>query len=131
MSTGTKQAIYNDGGRLEISGTAYLSNTSISRPAVHNKKAAGVINITGGTIVSTRFAAIQNEAGTLNIGTNDGVVDATTPVIKSDTYAIKIGSKINFYDGILKGKSGITEATSLFQNTESGYTLHYSNTGLL
>ena len=107
LTTGSKQAIYNDGGTVEITGTAYLRSTSNQRATVQNQEGA-TLTITGGTIISTRYAAIDN-AGTLEIGVEDGNIDLESPVIQGYTYGI---TKINatsqsmpgfsFYDGIVK-----------------------------
>lgn len=100
-ATGTKQALYNNGGTATITGSSLLSATSDSRSAVHNL-ANGTITITGGTIISTGFNAIEN-VGTLNIGTKDGSIN-NVPTIKSIQYGINTTGTLNFYDGIIKGK---------------------------
>lgn len=100
-ATGTKQALYNNGGTATITGSSLLSATSDSRAAVHNL-ANGTITITGGTIISTGFNAIEN-VGTLNIGTKDGNIN-NNPTIKSIQYGINTTGTLNFYDGIIKGK---------------------------
>ena len=111
-ATGLRQAIYNDGGQLEISGTAYLSSTTSERATIQNRKnetsnIAGTTLITGGTIVSTNFAAVFNDEGLLTIGIEDGNVDITTPILQGATNAVSINSEktteFNLYDGILKG----------------------------
>ena len=100
-ATGTKQALYNNGGTATITGSSLLSSTSDSRATVHNL-ANGTITITGGTIISTGFNAIENVA-TLNIGTKDGNIN-NIPIIKSIQYGINTTGTLNFYDGIIKGK---------------------------
>ena len=113
-ATTTKQAIWNDGGDVEISGDAYLSSASTSRATVHNKKGdstniPGTVTITGGTIVSSGLYAIQNDAGTVTIGTKDGASNKTSPDIQGNTQGINISSAndavLNFYDGVIKGKT--------------------------
>ena len=112
IATGTRQALYNDNGIVEISGNAYLSSTasgkptgsSMGRSTVQNL-AGGTITITGGTIVGTVQQAVSNE-GILNIGTKDTNIDTTTPVIIGETCGLKTASTFNFYDGIIKGITG-------------------------
>lgn len=120
-ATGTKQAIYNE-GILEISGSAYLSNVVNNKPTVQNQ-ASGTLIITGGTIVSSKNVAIEN-AGTMTIGTEDGTVNATTPMMQGSTYGIKSSVKFDFYDGIAKGKTaGIYDENNKVDDIESGYSI--------
>lgn len=108
--TSTRQAIYNDGGTATISGTANLSATSSERAAVQNHN--GTLNIIGGTIVSSGFSAVVNETGkTLNIGTKDGNISTSSPIIQGIDYGISNAGTLRFYDGKIKG---ITDA---FSNT--------------
>ena len=107
-ATGTKQALYNNGGTATITGLSLLSATSDSRAAVHNL-ANGTITITGGTIISTGFNAIEN-VGTLNIGTKDGNIN-NNPTIKSIQYGINTTGTLNIYDGIIKGKMDTINGT--------------------
>lgn len=100
-TSGTRQAIYNDGGNLQISGTAYLSSTTTQRATVQNLN-NGSILITGGTIVSPNFNAIENTAK-LTIGIKDGNINSTSPVIIGKNYGINTTSTFKFYDGIIKG----------------------------
>lgn len=101
-ATGTRQAIYNDGGRTEISGTTYLSATTTERATVQNLN-SGTLIITGGTIVSSRFSAVVNASGTCIIGVKDDDLDNTSPVMQGKTYGINNSSTLKFYNGIAKG----------------------------
>ena len=103
-ATGTRQAIYNNGGQVEITGTAYLSATSTERAAVQNL-ANGSMTITGGTIVSTGYSALVNAAGTVTVGIKDNDLDVSSPVFQGKTYGIDNSATLNFYDGISKGKT--------------------------
>ena len=108
--TGTRQAIYNDGGTATISGTANLSATSTERATVQNHN--GTVNIIGGTIISSGFSAVLNESGkTMNIGTKDGNISTSSPIIQGVDYGISNDGTLKFYDGTIKG---ITDA---FSNT--------------
>ena len=126
IATGTRQAIYNDGGIVEISGDAYLSASAIlseskDRGTVQNQ-AGGTLTITGGTIVSNTLQAILN-SGTMTIGVEDGDIDRTSPIIIGEVYGIKSTTGFNFYNGIAKGKtSSISDATKVVE-TETGYTV--------
>ena len=123
-ATGQRQAIQNDGGYLEISGTATLKakNTGVStishyeRGVIQNGTGATTV-IKGGTITSSRGAGIVNEHGSiLIIGEDDGSVDVSTPVITSVRHTIlnvpysnNTEGEVYFYDGILKGLSGTVQ----------------------
>lgn len=123
-ATGQRQAIQNDGGYLEISGTATIraKNTGTStishyeRGAIQNGSGSTTV-IKGGTITSSRGAGIVNEHGsTLIIGVDDGTVDVSTPVITSVRhtiinvpYSTNPEGEVYFYDGILKGKAGTVQ----------------------
>ena len=122
QATGDRQAVYNEGGYVEISGTARLiaKNTgeyhNYVRGAVQNA-AGGTIVITGGSITSTTGHAIVNQHGsTLIIGTDDGNVDISTPIITGTQdailnipYSTNPEGEVYFYDGILKGKTNTVE----------------------
>ena len=125
ISLGTRQAIYNNGGYVEISGDAYLSSCASGRPTNSNMDRATIQNlvgstllITGGTIIGVNNQAISNEA-TLTIGIKDGLINPNSPVIQGNTYAIKSDSVVNFYDGILKGITGTYDGTITDYETDS------------
>ena len=103
-ATGSRQAIYNNGGKLYISGNPTISNTTNQRAAVHNK--SGTTVITGGTITSGGTAAVKAEAGSLTIGEKDGYIDTSTPVIRGKTYGVDSSVNYSFYDGSIAGESG-------------------------
>ena len=126
IATGTRQAIYNNsGGTVEITGDAYLSSTAAGKPTGSNMEratvqnlAGGTLIITGGTVVGVNQQAVSNE-GTLTVGTNDGTINAQTPVIMGKTYGLKNASTFNFYDGIIKGITGAISGTITNQETNS------------
>ena len=143
IATGERQAIYNSGGTLEVTGTAYLSSSASDRPALQNAKPngrnAGTVTISGGTIISTATTtkgAVENEntgtviitggtiisqhqAGVNNkaalvIGEEGGNISITSPVIQGATYGVNTTtSTVEFYDGIVKG------VTHAFNNENS------------
>ena len=121
-----RQAIYNNGGRLEISGTAYITAKNsgayngYDRGAIQNLN-SGTVIITGGTIESSTSHAIVNQSGcTLTLGTKDNNPDSTTPVIQGKKYGIQNRATFNFYDGIVKGVTDSINGT--VTDTESGAT---------
>ncbi len=98
-----KQAIYNDGGTVIISGDAYLISNSTIRACVQNQS-GGNLTITGGTIISSAYYGLDNK-GTLTLGIHDGVAHADSPLIQGVNYGIYTtsGASINYYDGVIKG----------------------------
>ena len=118
IATGTRQAIYNDGGTTYISGTAVLRSSTNERATVQNH--SGTVNITGGTIISTGFSAVLNESGkTCNIGTKDGNIDTTSPVIQGTEYGINNSGTLKFYDGDIKGITDAINGTVSDKETNS------------
>ena len=121
IATGTRQAVYNNGGTIEITGDAYLSATTNQRGAVQNLSSGNML-ITGGTIVSTRYSAVVNTAN-LTIGVKDGTIDGTTPVFQGGINGINTTMNINFYDGIMKGKTAAINDEIYITDKETGYDL--------
>ena len=113
IATGDRQAIYNFGNVL-ITGDAYLSSrasglaqqqyTTLERATVQNLPGA-ITTITGGAVVSEEQQAISND-GTLIMGTKDGNINSSSPVIIGKTIGIDNLGTYNFYDGIVKGMTG-------------------------
>ena len=114
------QAIYMAGGTVNISGNAYLENTSgtgDSRATVDNN--GGTLNITGGTIVSNGWSAvITRKAGkTTNIGTNGETVDITSPVLRGYSYGLEQSAgTVNVYDGLFESRTNTTAYTGSITN---------------
>lgn len=123
-----KQAIYNNGGTVEISGNAYIysasSNGSSKRAAVQNL-ANSTLNITGGTIVSSGYHGVLN-AGSMTIGTKDGVVNKNSPVIQGVDHGISSSVNYVFYDGIVKGVLGTVNNRERITDKEQDYSLDFS-----
>lgn len=125
LATGTRQAIWNNGGTVKISGTAYLSASAQvqkdnKRGTVHNLN-SGNLEITGGTIVAlgNNGIAVSNN-GIMSIGTLGEGVSTETPEIKSNGYGVYSIESFNFYDGIIKGISAAFNDESLITK-EIGY----------
>ena len=121
VATGIRQAIYNNGGKLEIGGNAYLSAASGERAAVQNLN-NGILTITGGTIISTSQEAVKNESGTLVIGVEDGTADNSTPVLQGATYGLNTSVDVAMYDGILRGKNRAINDSTYITATEDDAT---------
>ena len=132
IAAGKRQAIYNNGGTLTITGTAYLNNSSSVRAAVQNQNTDNKIGktyITGGTIVSLKQEAVKNLSGELYIGVKDGTIDITTPILKGETYGVNNASQFSFYDGTIKGLIHTVNGnvTSIEDNATTIYTTEVIN----
>ena len=113
-----RQAIYNDGGKVTISGDAYLESSSTNRATLQNtNKAGGQMFITGGTIVSINQQAVNN-ANALTIGEKNGAYDATTPVLQGKTAGLTTSVNVNIYDGIIKGQTKSVDNPSKLTSEE-------------
>ena len=117
LATGTRQAIYNNGGTIIISGNAYLSSVSNQRATITNMQGS-TATIVGGTIISTRMSGIDN-SGSLTIGLKDGSVDSSTPSIRGYNYGVNTTTNIDFYDGIIKGRLDAFSDESLIADIET------------
>ena len=128
-NTNNRQALYNNGGYVEVRGNSHLSNVS-TRAAAHNL-ANGTMVIKSGTIESTStIGAIYNEAGTLTIGQKDDISNKVSPVIIADEYGVNANAKFNFYDGIIKGKNAAISNEANIDKKEDGATLAHEDEGL-
>ena len=121
IATGQRQALYNDGGTVLITGDAYLSSkiTATGDRGTVQNLANGTMVITGGTMISTTNLALYN-VGTLTIGDKDGTIDTTTPVFQGGQYGIKSTANFNFYDGISKGITGAINTENKIVDMETG-----------
>ena len=125
VATGSRQAIYIYDGVVEITGNAYLSSQTSGTPSNSQMERGtvqclnkGTLIITGGTIEGLKQQAISNE-GNLTIGTKDGNIDITTPILIGNAHGIKSTETFNFYDGIIKGKNDAINGTISDQETNS------------
>lgn len=124
IATGTRQAVYNNGGNLEISGDAYLSSAIAvvdkDRGTVQNLSGSTLL-VKGGTIVSTGVQpAILNE-GLMTIGIQDGSVSTTTPLMQGENIGIKSTTNFSMYDGIVKSKETVVNDETKITTIESEY----------
>ena len=126
IATGTRQAIYINGGSVTITGSSYLSSQTSGKPTGNSQLdrgtvqcVSGSLTITGGTIISTNFNAVNN-AATMTIGTKDGNVNSNSPLIQGGEYGITSTAKYNYYDGIMKGKTaGVDDISKIIDITFS------------
>ena len=111
ISTGNRGAIFNKGGTVEISGSAYIESSATGAPdnmnfdrATINNLDKGVVTITGGTIIAKNQEAITNVTNSkLTIGVKDGNIDTSSPLIVGKRNGIINLATFNYYDGIIKG----------------------------
>ena len=55
----------------------------------------------------------------MNIGTKDGTINSSTPIIQGVNYGINSTGTLNFYDGIVKGKNKTINGTISDQEQNS------------
>ena len=122
--TSTKQAVYITGGSVEITGNSYLSSQTNGIPTGQTMERgtvqviSGSLTITGGTIVGARQQAVSNQ-GTLTIGTKDGSINASSPVLIGAVHGIKNDGTFNYYDGVIKGVKDAINGPITDQETNS------------
>ena len=118
LATGNRGAIYNNKGKLEINGDAYISSKTDERATIQNLQGGNVL-ITGGQIISEQSSAVKND-GTMTIGVKDGNADNTTPELQGFTYGIESSKDFNLYDGIMKGKNKAISNETKVVDKETG-----------
>ena len=119
-TTAPRQAIYNNGGYLEISGDSILSSAAEERATVHNLN-GGTTVIKSAKITSTNLYGVYNEKGTLTIGDKDGIVDNESVIITGKTYGVVVSTPnrttFNLYDGVIMGGTNAIGIASTTGNT--------------
>ena len=107
--TANVNTITNSGGTLTIDGEATIEHngTSTSYYAIYNNSAGSILNVKSGTITSvTRGIYNNNASATTNIGDATQTMNTINPVIIGGTYGVyRNNGTVNFYSGILKGKT--------------------------
>lgn len=132
IATGSRQAVYNDKGRVEISGGYFSAKAEVAsnnkRGTVHNN--SGTMIITGGIIESTTGIAVTNKS-TMTIGTKDGQLNRTSPVITGKVNGLNNESKFNFYDGNIRGETSALSSydSNKIGDMESGYGVNHEKVG--
>ena len=106
--TANVQTITNS-GTLTIDGDATIEHngTGTSYYAITNSTAGAILNVKSGTITSvTRGIYNNNSTATTNIGDSTQAMNTTNPVIIGGTHGVYVNNgTVNFYSGILKGKT--------------------------
>ncbi len=104
-----KQCLYI-AGKVLVEGTSELSANSNQRATVQTIS-GGQFTITGGSIISTgtKSAIVVYGDQYVTIGSHDGVVDNSSILIQGINYGIE--GKFYLYDGIIKGKNGVSTVT--------------------
>lgn len=128
ISTGTRGALYNSGGIVEISGSAYLWSTASGKPdtsrfdrATINNTGKGNVIITGGEIIGINQEAVNNDVdSTLTIGSKNGTINNSSPTLIGKRYGMVNTGTFNYYDGIIKGITGTIsgEITEMEEHSE-------------
>lgn len=138
---GTKQAIYNRGGYVEIYGGAEIIGKSNSiRATVHNLD-SGEIRIIDASVISQTHNAVLNAgaSGKIYIGTSGDEVKVNTPIITStSSNAVETAGEVYFYDGTITAKKHAINKTStptainaaaIVNSPEPGYNIMVTNDG--
>ena len=111
-------------GTLTIDGEATIEHngTSTSYYAINNSTAGAILNVKSGTIISvTRGIYNNNATATTNIGDATQTMSTTNPQIIGGTHGVYISNgTVNFYSGILKGKTAGYYGTI---NARDGYSI--------
>ena len=129
-----RQAVYNNGGTVEIKGDAYISSdlntgtTSNDRATVQNAKpqngTAGTITISGGTIVS--LTASTSKATVENANTGTVIITGGTIISKNNIGVDNSGTlTIGVEDGIADDESPIIQGAAYGVKSTSSGTLEF------
>lgn len=109
VQTGLKQALYITGGTVEITGNSYLISDTYGTPDGSTMERgtvqviSGTLIVNGGTIVGSKQQAISNE-GIVRLGTKDGVINSSSPVLIGKVHGVRSSGTLYFYDGLVKGE---------------------------
>lgn len=110
-------------------GTGTISGGTIKAGNQGVRVSTGKCSITGGTITSTSVSGVSCYGGTVTIGKNEEVpkVSTTTPSITGGTYGVyrDSTSTLNFYDGVLKGKTAAV--SGIIADMPTGYAVYNSS----
>ena len=137
VATGARQAIYDDGGTVTISGTSELSSaakwegTGKPRATVQANAATSNITILGGTIICTYSSGVAvTNLGTVTIGAFGGGIDATTPVLRANSKDVYSTGTLSIYDGLLQSKT-TTFVDGTITNSEPNTQPHTGGTAVI
>ena len=109
---------------ISSNGSINIDNSDITgKNATISLTSTTASIIKNSSVISSTAQAISLSNSTLTIGeliSTDGAVSQTYPLIKGETYGISnSNSTINFYDGIIKGKTN--RVNGVINNIEPGY----------
>ena len=119
---------------ISVNASAYTTTVSISSGSIISSATYGIylgsagtktLNVTGGLVRSTTGYGIYGTGSsvTINIGNNNGSVNATNPKIVGSTHAIRTDSsaKWYWYDGSLYGTNSGNQYYNDYTSLASGY----------
>ncbi len=115
--TGSKQALYNNGGTVTIEDNTLLTSTSTNRATVQNLD-NGKLYLNSCTIKSSKFNAVKVESGTMSIGNKDGEISINHPIIQGYNYGIESSIGYSLYDGTIKGITNAVNNKDLITDKE-------------
>lgn len=111
MFTSTGDVAFYNRKNLIVNGGTIISEASSGIINSAGRYDYPTLNVLGGTIIGatsgiTSSGDSDNRNNTVNIGTNNSEIK-NIPIIQGSTYGVDIasGMTLNFYDGILKGKT--------------------------
>ena len=66
----------------------------------------------------------------MTIGTNDGIIDSTSPIIQGKNYGLRVpsGKTVKYYDGIIRGGSSygaIDGEARVTVDTQNNVSMHH------
>ena len=116
LTTGTANVHTIDNqGTLTIEGNITIEHkgTSTVYNAIQNSRSGAVLNVKSGTITSTTSGIYNYNSYTVtNIGDSTQPMNTAIPVIIGETYGAYLNNgTINFYSGIIKGKTASCNST--------------------
>ena len=122
--TGT---VTSSGSALTLNGAKIVSGVTLSNGCKFTMTAGevyrsngtaltnsgtGAIEVLGGVIEGTTYGINNTGTGTITIGSlTNGVISSGDPIITGGTYGVKTSANFNFYDGMLRGKTGSYQGT--------------------
>ena len=122
ITTGKRQAVYNDNATVTISDNAYLESAGVDRAAFQNT-GSGTATILGGTIISTGNSAVNN-AGKMTIGVKNDDPDSNI-LIRGIQYGVTSSSYFKYYDGVIYGKTkGINDDNKVNEKEDEYLVVH-------
>lgn len=125
------------GGTIEAINTKEDSSTMATAIGTVSERKPTVINILGGRVYASSTGGGTAISGSTNstygttteitIGSKDGNMNKTAPVIEGSKYGISSGN-LKFYDGTIRGATALTQ---LPVDVEAGYKVSIASSGEL